>query len=69
MVSLLWSLFHMLLVVNSNRYLLELFDLGVLEVPQGARVFLLNVTQTCVTDLRTHLPDVCQCCSEGLTNV
>lgn len=45
----------------NNRYLLELFDLGVLEIPQGVCVFLLNVTQTCVTDLRAHFPDVCKC--------
>lgn len=47
--------------MKSSQYLLELFDLGVLEIPQGVRVFLLNVTQTCVTDLQTHFPDICEC--------
>lgn len=54
------------LLINTEHHPLELFDLGVLEVPQGARVFLLDVTQTRVANLRTHFPDVRQCWSEAL---
>lgn len=53
-------------LINTGHYPLELFELGVLEVPQGARVFLLDVTQTRVADLGTHFPDVHQCWSEAL---
>lgn len=41
-------------------YLLQLFKLGILEPLQCVSVFLLHVTQACVTDLITHFPDVYQ---------
>ena len=46
-----------------------MFALGVLEIPQGVRALLLNVTQTRVTDLRTHFPDVCKRRSQALKGV
>lgn len=64
-ISTLVTLF-LCFLINTDHYPLELFDLGVLEVLQGARVFLLNVTQTCVAELRTHFPDVHQRWSEAL---
>lgn len=67
MTSALLSLYSFVFLINiTGHYPFELFELGVLEVPQGARVFLLDVTQTCVADLRTHFPDVHQCWSEAL---
>lgn len=55
--SNIWASF----CINRKRYLLQLFELGVLELLQCVSVFFLYVTQACVTDLVTHFLDVCQC--------
>lgn len=52
----LWTNFWL----NVQLHLLQLFELGVLELLQCVSVVLLHVTQACVTDLVTHIPDVNQ---------